>query len=126
MSRILDNVRRGLYPVTGKRARAGTAWRIALVLLCGGAIVSATGGRLSAPEGWSLLGVPIGGYLLWVLFNLYLGLGVVWEMLDPRDDRTRSIRPGTRWSLAALALFAMAVSLIAVWLFPGAAGQPSE
>jgi hypothetical protein len=108
------NIRSRLYPLKGDVLPNRTVWRIALAVLCALALISGTGGRLESDGGWSLNGLPVPGYILWVLFNFHLCVGVTWELLDPRDDETQNMKRGWRWALASLAVVAAFVSLVAV------------
>ncbi len=121
MTDFVARLRQRLYPVKEDDiSDLRKAWSFALGLLCILALFTATNGRMYSDAGWSLNGIPVSGYVLWVLFNVYLGIGVVSELLAPRDEKTRSMSRGLRWSLAALALISVTVSIIVVCVFPGA------
>ena len=113
MGKVLNRVRQYLYPLDAARPQE---WRKALIVLGVLAVLSLFV-RIQGLDFrvWGLL--PVSAYAVWVAINLYLLLGVVWGLLDPREEKTAEINRARRALLACLALLTVVVSLVAVWLW---------
>jgi len=113
MRERLGRLRRRLYPLNEARPQE---WRIGLAILGVLALLS----LCVRAQGWDfrLEGlIPVPAYPVWAAINLYVLIGVVWELLDPTEEKTAGIRRGRRLLFACLAVLAATVSLTVVWLW---------
>ena len=108
MRALLAPLRQVLYP----RSQDGRAdWKLALGALCGMAILSACV-RITGLKAY-FLGFESPVYLVWAIANIYLLIGVVWNLLDPEDESTARVRGWRKLLLVGLGVLSASTSILA-------------
>jgi hypothetical protein len=108
---LKKRVREYLYPFN---PNSPNEWKFAFIVLVVFAVLSFC---VRIYGKWNINGIPVKGYVIWVLLNVYLLGGVVWELLlDPKGEKTVAMSRGRRIGLICMAILAVAISLIVVWI----------
>jgi hypothetical protein len=104
-------VREYFYPFN---PNSPNEWKFAFIVLIVFAVLSFC---VRIYGKWNINGIPVKGYVVWVLLNVYLLGGVVWELLlDPKGEKTVAMSRGKRLCLACVAVVAVVTSLFVVWI----------